>query len=159
MYRMVKQAEKVSAAEDFVKDFPLTDEYVARQEAKRVGRELADEADAYDLEHEEGIYSADDVKTSQCSFDFEHDGNYDYNALKSAIMQAMHNAGVDPIDLDFYSVDYSMYPGYRDSIISQCGVDFSWSTDYSEENIEIELQSALEAFGYNLVGINFESLE
>lgn len=153
MYRMVKQAEKVSAAEDFVKDFPLTDEYVARQEAKRVSRELADEAAAYDR-------SMGEVPKSQCSFDFEHDGNYNYKVLKDAIIKAIYNAGVDPIDADFTSVDYSMYPEYAGKIISQCNVDFEWPYGgYSEENIEIEIQSALEAFGYNLVGISFESLE
>ncbi len=156
---VVDQPSKVSAAEDFVVDFPITDEYAERQERRRKELELEDEADAYDLEHKEGIYSSE-VPTSQCSFDFEHDGNYDYNALKQAIMKAMNNAAVYPIDLDFYSVDYSTYPEYKDSIISQCSVDFEWPHGgYSEENIEIELQSALEAFGYNLVGISFESLE
>lgn len=50
-----------STDEDFVVDYDLSkmsDEWWERQERKRIEMEEADEADAYDLEHEEGIYSS-----------------------------------------------------------------------------------------------------
>lgn len=47
----------VSSTEDFVVDFDLSELDWREEERKRIERELADEADAYDLEHGEGEYA------------------------------------------------------------------------------------------------------
>lgn len=56
----ITHSTKVKASEDFVVDYKIPDDprYWRREEKKRIQRELDDEADYYDLEHEEGIYSA-----------------------------------------------------------------------------------------------------
>ena len=59
----ITHSTKVKASEDFVVDYKIPDdpEYWKREDRKRLQRELADEADYYDLEHEEGIYSTTDA--------------------------------------------------------------------------------------------------
>lgn len=55
-------SEPVEASEDFVVDYKIPDdpEFIKKEEQKRIARETADEDDAYDAEHKEGIYAADD---------------------------------------------------------------------------------------------------
>lgn len=108
------------------------------------------------------VESADDINTvqvSQCSFDFVNDGLYNTRELEELVLQAFVDAGVQPIAVDFRSVDYSGYPGYDDRTVSQGGVDFEWSDNYSADAIEEELASALDYAGYDLIGIDFNSLE
>lgn len=59
----ITHSSKIKASEDFVVDYKIPDDpdYWKREEQKRIQRELDDEADAYDLEHDEGIYAAEDA--------------------------------------------------------------------------------------------------
>lgn len=54
--------EPVEAFEDFVIDYKIPEdpEFIKREEQKRIAREIADENDAYDRAHNEGIYAASD---------------------------------------------------------------------------------------------------
>ena len=108
------------------------------------------------------VESSDDIDTaqvSQCSFDFVNDGLYNTRELEELVMQAFVDAGVKPIAVDFRSVDYSGYSDYADRTVSQGGVDFEWTGNYYAEAIEDELASALDYAGYELIGIDFNSLE
>ena len=100
-------------------------------------------------------------RVSQVSFDFVHDGTYDYRELQDAIFDALSSAGVEPIAVDFRSVDYSMYKEYAGMTVAQGGADFEWDGDstYFEEAIEDEIASALDYIGCELIGISFNSLE
>ncbi len=60
----ITHSTKVKASEErpwYVVDYKIPDdpESIKRDERRRIQRELADEEDAYDLEHGEGIYSSD----------------------------------------------------------------------------------------------------
>ena len=96
---------------------------------------------------------------SQCSFDFVHSGDYDYKEVYDAVWDAFDAAGVEPTDIDFRSVDYSMYPEYASAIVSQCGVTFIWSGSYSETDIEDAVSDALSESGLEVIGIMFESAD
>ena len=100
------------------------------------------------------------TSVSQCSFDFSHHG-YDTRLTQKAIEEAFIEAGVQPIGVDFRSVDYSQYHEYDNVDVSQCGVDFEWSglSTYYEEAIEDEGASALDSLGMELLGISFYSID
>ena len=60
----ITHSTKVTASEErpwYVVNYKIPDdpESIKRDERRRMQRELADEEDAYDLEHGEGIYSSD----------------------------------------------------------------------------------------------------
>lgn len=110
--------------------------------------------------------SIGDRHTSSVSFDFIHDGSYDFHDLSYALYAALDRADVKPTGIDFREVDYSTYPEYKDSIITQCGMDFEWvdfgmrdEPEYIADDIEAYIAEALEQFGYELIGIDFYSAE
>lgn len=103
---------------------------------------------------------------SAVSFDFINDGEYDYSELGTFLMNAVDNADVECLGCDFREVDYSGYPEYKDKIITQGGIDFRWidtgladEAGYIADDIESYLAAALEEFGYELIGIDFYSID
>lgn len=111
---------------------------------------------------ERGDFAKKDIQVSQCSFDFinvENPEDTRTQRMSRNIEHAFRDAGVEPIGIDFRSVDYSMYKEYADKVVGQCSVDFEWSGSYSEEAIEEELASELDWMGYELIGISFNSLD
>ena len=102
------------------------------------------------------------VHQSQISFDFTHDGNYDYQLLVDEITTALENLGnIYVLGVDFYSVDYPEYEE-KGIPVSQCGVDIEWPEDHPYDEAEIE-DALFDVMFLNanaeLIGINFESLE
>lgn len=86
-------------------------------------------------------------ETSGFSFDFTFNGDYDANAIKSAVRNAFKKFGCYVTAIDFYSVDYDSYDD-----VAQCGVDFEWSGDYSGDDIEREISSSMRSLGYRVIG-------
>lgn len=102
--------------------------------------------------------TASSSATSGCSFDFTWEDDYDMQEIESAVVRAFESQGLDVIGTDFYSVDYSMYPGYDDYNISQCGVDFTWTDDYDSSALQEAIESEMAALGHEVIGMDFYSL-
>lgn len=98
---------------------------------------------------------------SQLSFDFVHDGYYTYDDIERIVDIALDTCDCVLTGLDIHSVDYSDYPEYKDYSVSQCSADFEWDgrKGYSAKVIKEVLDEELSAIGYELVGIDFVSLE
>ena len=110
------------------------------------------------------IKATEELRTVGCSFDFINDGEYDYRELERAIEDAVQELGYDTYGVDFRDVDYSNVPEYRDEIITQGGVDITSVEDpgmqnYIEEDIKNAISTALDRFGYELIGIDFYSVD
>ena len=92
------------------------------------------------------------------SFDFTYRSTYDETAMRSAVEDVFDRFGCEVTGLDFYSVDYSSYPEYADTNVSQCGVDFSWyGDDYDDSGIVSALEEEMMALGYEVIGTDFET--
>ena len=98
---------------------------------------------------------------SQCSFDFINDGNYNTRGIEKAVDRACEDCGVTLIAIDFRSVDYSMYPEYKDEIVGQCGFDFEWDSryGYSAKDMRIALEDYVGKEGADIIGIDWTGLE
>ena len=97
--------------------------------------------------------------TSQLSFDFQYDGNYNEQEIESLIYDVLeHNMNLEILGIDFHSVDYEDIREFDGQDISQCTVDFRWLNDYPEESIVNSIDKGLASLGYNLIGYDFYSL-
>lgn len=123
-----------------------------------------DKAGGYDRyianEKKRNIYSSEEIM-SQLSFDFAHDGYYSEADINSIIEDALADAGAEFVASSFDSVDYSNVPEWRDADISQVSADFTWydDADYNADSITRSIEEGLTDLGYELVGIDFRSLE
>lgn len=106
------------------------------------------------------------TKTSAVSFDFINDGNWNTKQLEGTITDAVEKADVYVLGVDFREVDYSGYPEYAGKIVTQGGVDFEWEdsglpdeSGYIADDIEAFIAEALDKCGYELIGIDFYSVE
>lgn len=108
------------------------------------------------LEDYTEVTSATDVEDtnySQMSFDFSYDIDYDELKVREAAEIALGRYVT--LGTDFESVDYSMYPEYKNVSVSQCSTDFEYEGDYSREEIESRLASELSKSGVDLIAIEF----
>ena len=107
------------------------------------------------------VHGSDNKEMSQVSFDFMHDGYYTMDDIDRVIRLAFDAAGVEFVASDYYSVDYSMYPDLADADISQASADFTWNSDkgYDQKIITDVIRKELSAIGYELVGIDYNSLD
>lgn len=97
--------------------------------------------------------------TSGFSFDFIWYANYyDQNEVQGIVEDAFRSLGYDVLGVDFNSVDYSMYPEYREKQISQCSVDFTWYGEYDSAEIVNTITDELATAGYDVIGSDFYSL-
>lgn len=107
------------------------------------------------------VTSADnsgDIQYSQVSFDFSHDGYYNATDVQNAVEIALSHLVTEVLGVGFESVDYSGYPEYAGVSVSQCNVDFSYFGDYDIRRIEDNISAELADCGYELVGIDFQSM-
>lgn len=131
MKRMIRRT--VTASEDYVVDVDLSkkdNEWWAREEKKRLARELADEEDAYDLEHEEGIYSCDNVVAETSTRDRISDLEERIRQLKVRI-DRLHEIGADDDEIIDYQLELQEL---------EDDLNFAWQDDEAEYNYAVEQQ-------------------
>lgn len=98
------------------------------------------------------MIKASHMVTSGVSFDFVWDDDYDGQAISTAMEQAFDELGLEMKGIDFYSVDYSMYPEYADKNVSQCGIDFDWEDDYDQDEVSTHIHEVMQFLGYEIAG-------
>lgn len=97
--------------------------------------------------------------TSQLSFDFQYDENYNEQEIQSLIYDVLeHTMNLEILGIDFHPVDYGDIREFDGQDISQCTVDFSWINDYPGESIVNSIDEGLTSLGYTLIGYDFYSL-
>lgn len=100
------------------------------------------------------LYPLVDVRTSQCSFDFDLGDDYDDHYLDIAINNIFEAMDMEVLGTDYRAVEYP-----NGKLYSQCSVDFSYKDYYNEPEIEEDLAKMIEEEGGNFFGIDFYSLE
>lgn len=97
-----------------------------------------------------------DIVTSQCSFDFLYDTDYDEELVELAVEKAFEDTlGHEIEGIDIHSVDYSDIPEYADSDVSQCTVDFNHLGDYDSTAIVSALGDEMSQYDYSVIGVDF----
>lgn len=107
------------------------------------------------------VHGSDNKEMSQVSFDFIHDGYFTMDDIDRITRIAFDAAGVEFVASDYYEVDYNMYPDLKDENISQATADFKWDSDkgYDRKIITDVISKELSAIGYELLGIDYHSLD
>lgn len=131
MKRMIRSStsRKVNASEDFVVDYDLNKLDWEEEERKRIARELADEEDAYDLEHGEGIYSSEKV-TATSTRDRISDLEERIAEVEAKIKR-LRQMGADDEEI----IDAQLYLEELEDELN-----FAWQDDEAEYNYAVEQQ-------------------
>ena len=146
---VVSSTKDVTCDKDFIVDYKIPDdpEFIKREEQKRKAREIADENDAYDLEHKEGEYSVE--------------GSTDVTAARDDVaIDALRDAYLDP-DSDDFGIDEDVKVDERGNIEIMIPIDAVVAVDedtswkFEEDNHldeyvedEIDLDTLQDDFTY-----------
>lgn len=94
------------------------------------------------------------------SVDFAWDDDYDVNEVENCIEGSIDAAGHECTGIDIHSVDYSDYPEYADTNVSQVTADFSWyGEDYDSDELAQSIDEALYEIGLEPLAISFDSID
>lgn len=130
--RQVSSKEQVAASEDYIVDVDLDNidkQWWEAEEKRRLAREIADEEDAYDLEHDEGIYSCDTIQASST-----RDRISDLEKRIAELEEGLKYARATGADYDVI-IDYQLeLDELRDEL------NFAWQDDEAEYNYALEQQ-------------------
>ena len=101
------------------------------------------------------------IVISGVRFDIAYNDTYDENEIKKLVEDAFANNEAYVTAVDFYEVDYSDYPNYKDKNTVQVGADFEWDSakDYNDKQITKEIEDGLDKLGLEFLGIDFHSLD